>query len=77
MSWIFGLIYEETCGLLKENVIREAVMYTENTKRKNHGFQPSRRGGIETAQRLLLPEELAKHAVLEGTKTVIQYTSAK
>ena len=32
-----GLIYEETCGVLKvflENVIRDAVTYTEHAKRK-------------------------------------------
>nr|XP_031362244.1 LOW QUALITY PROTEIN: histone H4 type VIII-like [Lonchura striata domestica] len=34
---ISGLIYEETCGVLKvflENVIRDTVTYTENAKRK-------------------------------------------
>ena len=32
---------------------------------------------IQTAVRLLLPGEVAKHAVSEGTKTVIEYTSSK
>ena len=32
---------------------------------------------IQTAVRLLLPGELAKHAVSEGTKAVTQYTSSK
>ncbi|CAI9559422.1 unnamed protein product [Staurois parvus] len=32
---------------------------------------------IQTAVRLLLPGELAKHAVSEGTKVVTKYTSAK
>ncbi|XP_057643782.1 histone H2B type 1-A [Chionomys nivalis] len=32
---------------------------------------------IQTAVRLLLPGELAKHAVSEGTKAVTKYTSAK
>jgi len=32
---------------------------------------------IQTAVRLLLPGELAKHAVSEGTKTVTKYTSSK
>ncbi|XP_073894846.1 histone H2B type 1-A-like [Macaca fascicularis] len=32
---------------------------------------------IQTAMRLLLPGELAKHAVLEGTKAVTKYTSSK
>ncbi|KAF3625904.1 Histone H4 [Capsicum annuum] len=34
---ISGLFYEETCGVLKmilENVIRDAVTYTEDAKRK-------------------------------------------
>lgn len=30
---------------------------------------------IQTATRLLLPGELAKHAVSEGTKAVTKYTS--
>ncbi|ELR47615.1 hypothetical protein M91_18749, partial [Bos mutus] len=32
---------------------------------------------VETAVRLLLPGELAKHAVSEGTKAVTKYTSSK
>ena len=32
---------------------------------------------IQTAVRLLLPDELAKHAVSEGTKAVTKYTSSK
>ena len=31
---------------------------------------------VQTAVRLLLPEELAKHAVSEGTKSVTKYTTA-
>lgn len=31
---------------------------------------------VQTAVRLLLPEELAKHAVSEGTKAVTKYTSS-
>ena len=31
---------------------------------------------IQTAVRLILPGELAKHAVSEGTKAVTKYTSA-
>ncbi|KAI9137721.1 histone-fold-containing protein [Paraphysoderma sedebokerense] len=31
---------------------------------------------IQTAVRLLLPGELAKHAVSEGTKAVTKYTSS-
>lgn len=32
---------------------------------------------VQTAVRLLLPGELAKHAVSEGTKAVAKYTSSK
>ncbi|XP_037083891.1 histone H2B, gonadal-like [Pollicipes pollicipes] len=32
---------------------------------------------IQTAARLLLPAELAKHAVSEGTEAVTKYTSSK
>ncbi|CAH8463381.1 unnamed protein product [Dicrocoelium dendriticum] len=32
---------------------------------------------VQTAVRLLLPGELAKHAVSEGTKAVTKYTSTK
>uniref|UniRef100_A0A1I7V0F9 Histone H2B n=1 Tax=Caenorhabditis tropicalis TaxID=1561998 RepID=A0A1I7V0F9_9PELO len=32
---------------------------------------------IQTAVRLILPGELAKHAVSEGTKAVTKYTSSK
>jgi len=32
---------------------------------------------IQTAIRLLLPGELSKHAISEGTKAVTKYTSAK
>ncbi|GBO23039.1 Histone H2B [Araneus ventricosus] len=32
---------------------------------------------IQTAVRILLPDELAKHAVSEGTKAVTKYTSSK
>uniref|UniRef100_A0A8C8R669 Core Histone H2A/H2B/H3 domain-containing protein n=1 Tax=Pelusios castaneus TaxID=367368 RepID=A0A8C8R669_9SAUR len=32
---------------------------------------------IQTAVHLLLPGELAKHAVLEGTKAVTKYISSK
>ena len=34
-------------------------------------------GEIQTTIRLLLPDELAKHAVSEGTKAVTKYTSSK
>ncbi|KAG7240873.1 hypothetical protein INR49_023447, partial [Caranx melampygus] len=158
---ISGLIYEETRGVLKvflENVIRDAVTYTEHAKRKTVTAmdvsapkkgskkavtKTAGKGGkkkrktrkesyaiyvykvlkqvhpdtgisskamsimnsfvndiferiaaeasrlahynkrstitsreIQTAVRLLLPGELAKHAVSEGTKAVTKYTSS-
>lgn len=39
-SFVSGLIYEETRGVLKiflENVIRDSVTYTEHAKRKTGG----------------------------------------
>ncbi|CAI9728563.1 histone H2B, gonadal-like [Octopus vulgaris] len=105
---ISGLIYEETRGVLKvflENVIRDAVTYTEHAKRKTVTamdvvYALKRQGRtliaseasrlahynkrstissreVQTAVRLLLPGELAKHAVSEGTKAVTKYTSSK
>ncbi|RXG51206.1 Histone H2B [Armadillidium vulgare] len=50
---------------------------------KNHRItittrdQPTLPWEIQTAVRLLLPGELAKHAVSEGTKAVTKYTSSK
>lgn len=44
--------------------------------RYNHKATLSSRE-IQTAIRLLLPGELAKHAVSEGTKAVTKYTSSK
>ena len=42
----------------------------------NRGKTMSSRA-IQTAVRLILPGELAKHAVSEGTKAVTKYTSGK
>jgi len=42
---------------------------------KQPGRQPISSREIQTAVRLLLPGELAKHAVSEGTKAVTKYTS--
>ncbi|VDL19427.1 unnamed protein product [Hymenolepis diminuta] len=151
---ISGLIYEETRGVLKvflENVIRDAVTYTEHAKRKTvtamdvvyalkrqgrtlYGFEEMTSKGkpmkhakkaivlrqihpetgissramsimnsfvndlferlateasrlsrcnekltmtshdIQTAVRLILPGELARHAISEGTKAVTKYS---
>ena len=39
--------------------------------------EASQLAAVQTAVRLLLPGELAKHAVSEGTKAVTKYTSSK
>ena len=39
-------------------------------------LRPSLCCRLQTAVRLILPGELAKHAVSEGTKAVTKYTSA-
>ena len=42
---------------------------------KYNGKQTMSSREIQTAVRLVLPGELAKHAVSEGTKAVTKYTS--
>ena len=50
----------------------------ESSKLVNHnGRSTISSREIQTAVRLLLPGELAKHAVSEGTKAVTKYTSSK
>ena len=59
-----------------ERIADEAARLARSTKGSNkHSTINSRE--IQTAVRLLLPGELAKHAVSEGTKAVTKYTSAK
>ncbi|EPY83126.1 Histone H2B type 1-A [Camelus dromedarius] len=55
-----------------ERIAGEASRLTHYSK---HSTITSRE--IQTAVRLLLPGELAKHAVSEGTKAVTKYTSSK
>ena len=57
---------------LFERIANEA---SRLTKYNNKSTISSRE--IQTAVRLLLPGELAKHAVSEGTKAVTKYTSSK
>merc|ERR1712008_280128 len=57
---------------LFERIAAEASKLAHYNKRSTI---PSRE--IQTAVRLLLPGELAKHAVSEGTKAVTKYTSSK
>jgi len=50
----------------------------ESSRLSNHnGRSKISSREIQTAVRLLLPGELAKHAVSEGTKAVTKYTSSK
>ena len=55
-----------------ERIAGEASRLTQYNKKSTISSRE-----IQTAVRLLLPGELAKHAVSEGTKAVTKYTTAK
>ncbi|KAJ8273477.1 hypothetical protein GJAV_G00102030 [Gymnothorax javanicus] len=55
-----------------ERIASEAARLALCSKRKTVTSRE-----IQTSVRLLLPGELAKHAVSEGTKAVTKYTSSK
>ena len=55
-----------------EHIAMEASRLTKYAKKSTMSSRE-----IQTAVRLLLPGELAKHAVSEGTKAVTKYTSSK
>ncbi|XP_067884386.1 histone H2B 1/2-like [Heterodontus francisci] len=55
-----------------ERIAGEASLLAHYNKRSTISSRE-----IQTAVRLLLPGELAKHAVSEGTKAVTKYTSSK
>lgn len=57
---------------LFERIASEASRLAHYNKRRTISSRE-----IQTAVRLLLPGELAKHAVSEGTKAVTKYTSSK
>ena len=57
---------------LFERIATEASRLAHYSKRSTISSRE-----IQTAVRLLLPGELAKHAVSEGTKAVTKYTSSK
>ncbi|XP_077976754.1 histone H2B type 2-F-like [Styela clava] len=57
-------LFERICG--------EASRLAHYNKRRTISSRE-----VQTAVRLLLPGELAKHAVSEGTKAVTKYTSSK
>lgn len=55
-----------------DRIANEASRLSLQNKRKTISSRE-----IQTSVRLLLPGELAKHAVSEGTKAVTKYTSSK
>ena len=55
-----------------ERVANEAARLTRYNKRQTLSSRE-----VQTSVRLLLPGELARHAVSEGTKAVTKYTSSK
>ena len=55
-----------------ERIAAEAARLAHYNKRSTISSRE-----IQTAVRLILPGELAKHAVSEGTKAVTKYTSSK
>ena len=57
---------------LFERVASEASRLVNNNRRKTLSSRE-----VQTSVRLLLPGELAKHAVSEGTKAVTKYTSSR
>jgi len=57
---------------LFERVVAEASRLASYNKRSTVTSRE-----IQTAVRLILPGELAKHAVSEGTKAVTKYASSK
>ncbi|XP_046505428.1 late histone H2B.L4-like [Equus quagga] len=55
-----------------ERIAGEAALLARSTKRSTISSRE-----IQTAVRLLLPGDLAKHAVAEGTKALIRYISRR
>ncbi len=58
-------------GDIFERIANESSRLSHYTKKATLSSRE-----IQTAVRLLLPGELAKHAVSEGTKAVTKYTSS-
>ena len=65
-------IMNSFCNDLFERIAAEASRLAKYNKRHTITSRE-----IHTAVRLLLPGELSKHAVSEGTKAVTKYTSSK
>ncbi|KAJ8682825.1 hypothetical protein QAD02_018617 [Eretmocerus hayati] len=64
-------IMDSFCNDIFERLTSEASRLTGYNKKRTLSSRE-----IQTAVRLLLPGELAKHAVSEGTKAVTKYTSS-
>ncbi|ROL46329.1 Histone H2B [Anabarilius grahami] len=76
---ISGLIYEETRGVLKvflENVIRDAVTYTEHAKRKTVTAMDVVYALKRQGRTLIMPEP-AKSAPKKGSKKAVTKTAGK
>jgi histone H2B len=69
---IFSINRNSFVNDIFERIAAEASRLSHYNKRSTISSRE-----IQTAVRLLLPGELAKHAVSEGTKAVTKYTSAK
>ena len=65
-------IMNSLVGDIFDRVAREASNLAKYNKRSTISSRE-----IQTAVRLLLPGELAKHAVSEGTKAVTKYTASR
>ena len=65
-------IMNSFCNEMFEKIAAEASKLSRYNKKLTISSRE-----IQTATRLLLPGELAKHAVSEGTKAVTKYTAAK
>ncbi|KAK0154521.1 histone H3 [Merluccius polli] len=77
---ISGLIYEETRGVLKvflENVIRDAVTYTEHAKRKTVTAMDVVYALKRQGRTLLAMPEPSKPAPKKGSKKAVSKTAAK
>ncbi len=70
-------IVNSAMNYIANEIAKEAVYLTNDTSQgKNKGKGTISSRDIQTAVRLILPGELAKHAVSEGTKAVNMYSSS-
>jgi len=70
-------IVNSAMNYIANEIAKEAVYLTNDTSQgKNKGKGTISSRDIQTAVRLILPGELAKHAVSEGVKAVTMYSSS-